>query len=133
MNFKKSVRYKTLLFWSILLLVFSGALLHTESYFEDLLPGHEIPVAGIIRLNFNRAQLLLKGDSAFKKVYAALNNKTLKYRKKYKRLIEGNDDQEVFTRTIQYGSHTERFLRINYQRPYFVSQQHAFLFRHTVF
>jgi hypothetical protein len=112
-------------------MVLSGAFLHMESGFEDHLPQNEIAVPNVIRLNYNRAQSLFKGGLDDTKT--TVDNKWIKNRKKYRRLIDGTDDHEIYAKTIQYASYTERFLRTHYETPFFVTQQHAFLFRLSVF
>ena len=133
MRFKKSVKNKSLIFWSILLLIVSSAFMHTDHYSEVEFSSPKISVFSVIRLSFYRANSLFKGEYSFKHVYSTVDCKWVKYRKKFKRLIDGNDDHEIYVKTIQYTYYKSRFLKIIYEVPYFVSQLHSFLFRLTFF
>jgi hypothetical protein len=133
MHIKKSVKNKSLIFWSILLLILSSAFMQTDQDSEIGFSKPDVSVSNTLRLNFYRANLLFKGDSSLTHLNSTVDSKWLKYRKKFKRLIDGNDDHEIYVKNIQYTSYSPVYYKIIYEVPYFVSEQHSFLFRLTVF
>jgi hypothetical protein len=133
MHIKKSVKNKSMIFWSILLLILSSAFMQTDQDSEIGFSKPDVSVSNTLRLNFYRANLLFKGDSSLIHLNSTVDSKWLKYRKKFKRLIDGNDDHEIYVKNIQYTSYSPVYYKIIYEVPYFVSEQHSFLFRLTVF
>jgi len=112
---------------SLLLLVtytgdFKAAVPEKQSlHSETLQSGHD-QEAGL----FHRNDLLRQTASS-------LRGKVTSYRRKFKHLIEGNDDHSPYIRELQYIRYLKSFVKLNYEPPYFISEQQSFLHRLSVF
>lgn len=133
MNFNVFTKYKGLFIWSILFLVFTGAFTRADHDNEIRFQDRFKIGSGTVRLNFHNAQKILGAEELSQFNPITVDNKWIKIRKKYKRLIEGYDDHEIYAKTIQYFVFVPRALNLNYESPFFISPQQRFIFRLTVF
>jgi len=86
-----------------------------------------------IKVSFYKAHLLFKGKSKVSNTVSSVTGKTKAYRKKFKHLSEGDDDHSPYVREVQYTKYLDAFLKLRYEPRFFITQQHAFLFRLSLF
>ena len=125
--------YKRSGIWGFGLLVFLLLFVTNINDFKSIVPGNDPFTSSTLRLNFYRSDALLKGNNLLRKITSSVAGKVVTFRKKYKHLIEGNDDHSPYVKELQYTRYLDSTVNLKYETPHFISEQQSSLYRLSVF
>jgi hypothetical protein len=127
------IRNKQSKIWSFtvlaLLLLF---VTHTNDFVSSV-PGNHSQRSEILQWSLDKSERLFKDSELSAHTTSTLSKKAVNYRRKFKHLIEGNDDHSPYVKELTYTRYLRSFVKLNYEPPYFVSEQQSCLYRLSVF
>ncbi|WP_068399601.1 hypothetical protein [Pedobacter cryoconitis] len=133
MDFKIIFRYKQSRMWSLGFLASLLLLVISTGDFKTTVTKKISLRSEILQSSFNTADILFHQNDLLRQTTSSVRGKVTSYRKKFKHLIEGNDDHSPYVKELQYIRYLNSFVKLNYESPYFVSEQLSFLYRLSVF
>jgi len=133
MDLKSILSYKRSKMYSIGLLAFLLLFITNGSGFKSNISSNRNFIPAALQLSFNQTEKIFKGNDLLSNTESSLDGKFLAYRKKFKQIIEGDDDHSPYVRALQYTRYLPSFVRLNYESPHFISEQQSFLFKLSVF
>jgi hypothetical protein len=133
MDFKIIFRYKQSRIWGFGFLALLLLLVINTGDFKAAVPEKQSLHPEILQPGYYQEAGLFHRNDLLRQTVSSLRGKVTSYRRKFKHLIEGNDDHSPYIKELQYIRYLKSFVKLNYESPYFISEQQSFLHRLSVF
>ena len=133
MHYKIISNYKQAKTWGFCLLALLLLFVTHTRDFKATAPGHKSQRSLILQQSFQNAEVFFQGNDVLRKTYSSLTAKVISYRKRFKHLIEGNDDHSPYIKELQYSRYLTPNVQLSYEPPFFISEQQSSLYRLSVF
>ncbi|MDO7744352.1 MAG: hypothetical protein MUP99_11275 [Pedobacter sp.] len=133
MNFKTVFNYKQSKMWGLGVLALLLLFVTNTGDFKTAVPVERSQRTDILSWSFYNAKVLFQGNDFLRETSSSLAPKVKSYRKKFKHLVEGNDDHSPYVKELQYTRYLRSAVPLNYESPYFISEQQSCLYRLSVF